>query len=98
MGSFIAANTDNEFVKKIATNSEVQQKAGLVVAKTIGNTEVQKKVGSAVAKAVTNKENQKKFAKGVMFLAKGAVKGSSDGDNPLSSFLPLFFFFFFLRY
>jgi hypothetical protein len=88
MGNLVAESTDNELVKMMARNEQVQKNVSTIVAKTAGNKEVQKKVGETVHTLATDREVQKKVAKGVVtvgyvvlscvniFFRKGAWVGS----------------------
>ena len=61
----MAQNSENEIIRQMAGNEEVQGYAGNAVASLASNTEVQRAVGNALATAAEDKETQKKVASAV---------------------------------
>merc|ERR1712054_124206 len=78
----IANNSDNEIVKHLAKNEQVQEFVGDSVSSVVSNKEVQRAVGNALASAAEDKETQKKVAGAVW---EGTKRSSSLLGNVASS-------------
>lgn len=66
----MAQNSDNQIVRTLASNEQVQGYVGDSVSSLASNKEVQRSVGNALANAAEDRETQKKVASAVWSGAK----------------------------
>ena len=74
----MSSNSENEIVRSLAGNAEVQGYVGDSVSRMASNKDVQRSVGNALATAAEDRETQKRVASAVWSGAKTGGSAATD--------------------